>query len=140
MSTNVVGPKIARAPGRRAEAQGLGVVVVLDQLPGPGALVLAGWVVRLDGWWTWASVPESNVALRADLAGRTGDPATSLATLAALPDQATGRIEQWLVTTMDNRQWAYLGHDVRLVTQWLVEDLPWEISAGDAELDGQVAQ
>ena len=95
-----------------------------------GVLVLAGWAVRFDRLWTSADAPGSNVTRQADLtdladlAERTGDPVSSLATLATLPDQATGQIDQWLVTAMVDRQWAYLEHDARLVTQWFVQDLP----------------
>jgi len=98
-----------------------------------GALALAGWGIHGNGGGPSRVDPEWNMARRAVLAGKAGDPATSLATLATLPDRATGQMEQWLAAAMGDPQWAYLGHDAHLVAQWLVEDLPWRVPAEDAE-------
>ena len=87
-----------------------------------GVLFLVGWNVSKDVWWSSMTVHEPIAA------GRTGEPTTSLATLAMLPDRATVRVEQWVVTAMTASQWAYLEHDARLVADWLVEELPWNIS------------
>ena len=97
------------------------------------ALILVGWVGRWNGGWNSRSISESSVAGPADFTGRLGDPIASLATLATLPDRATGHIEQWLQVTLTDRQWANLGHDAHLVTQWFMEDMPWKVPAGDAE-------
>ena len=66
---------------------------------------------------------------------RAGNPVTSLVTLAEWPDQATVRMEQWLVASMAIGQWAYLEHDARLVAEWLVEDLSWTVPAEDTDPD-----
>ncbi len=44
-----------------------------------------------------------------------------------LAEEAAARVGLLVDATLDNRQWAYLDHDLRLGAELLVDRLPWEL-------------